>query len=469
MELSKVFLINISMLVTFAYLTNLLYKNVLMRFSFRLKYGLTVLIFVLAGCMTMMFSFEFGGARFDLRYVPVMLGLLVFAEPWALFLIGAGIGVGRLFYGFDRAGFSGATIALLIGLAAVAISYGFRKRPGLSYWKKATIAIFAINALRVILAPMFSVIPLKAYMTDVFPVLFPFGVLLSYFFIFMIRDFHIEQLKGEEIVRANRLLRVRTDDLNEAKSALEQKAEQLEASSRYKSEFMANMSHELKTPLNSILLLSQLQSDEDTSEEDRIKYARLIHQSGSELLNLVEDILDLTKVEAGKLDVTDEKVNLVEVCRTLEEQFEVLAANKGLDFRVTYAGEIPDWTLTDPMRLNQILRNLLSNAFKFTASGSVELSLTVATSSDGGSEARFHVIDTGAGILPEKQEEIFEAFRQEDGSISRKYGGTGLGLAISRQLAGLLGGRLEVYSEKGAGSCFTLTIPIRSESALAAV
>ncbi|WP_161793321.1 sensor histidine kinase [Cohnella kolymensis] len=174
---------------------------------------------------------------------------------------------------------------------------------------------------------------------------------------------------------------------------------------------------------------------------------------------MVNDILDLSKVEAGKLDIVSEPVSLEEVLRLMEEQFQPLASSKSLAFDTELIGERSQWILSDPMRLNQILRNLLGNAFKFTETGKIELKIFTKTVDEGKAEAVFRVVDTGVGIDPAQQELIFEAFRQEDGSISRKYGGSGLGLAISRQLAELLGGKLELQSEKGKGSCFTLTLP----------
>lgn len=467
MELTRAFFINISILITCAYLFNLVYKNLLVRFSFELKYGLTVLLFILAGYLMMFFSFEIRTGipdaptvRLDLRFLPVILGLVVLSRPGTFLAMGIGIGILRLTLGWDLVGFYGLITSVCIGLAAEGIAFRFRMQPQLSFWRKAVVSILIVNVLRVISVCVVNLLPLKKFLFEIFPVYFPVNMAVSFLFIYMIRDFQIEQQRVDTVTRANRLLRIRTEDLNQAKQELEAKAILLETASRYKSEFMANMSHELKTPLNSILLLSQLQSEEDTTVQDRIKYGQLIYQSGNELLSLVNDILDLTKVESGKLEILEDRVCLAEVCRSMEEMFRPLAESREIGYRVTVHGEEQVWIWTDPMRLNQILRNLLGNAFKFTEKGWVSLDLTVDPENR---EAVFRVADTGVGIDAEKKGLIFEAFRQEDGSINRKYGGSGLGLSISRQLAERLGGRIELTSEKGKGSCFTLRLPLREE------
>jgi signal transduction histidine kinase len=460
MEILKVFLINICILITFTYLINLVYKLVSPHLIKSSRYGFAVVIFILAGWLTMMFSIEIGqSSRFDLRIVPLIFAVLVFSRPIPLFIIGACTGLLRLTLGTTPNAWAAALNLTLLGLIAGALSVWFNRRPHLSYSKKAVIAIFVINGCYTIHVSIFGAIPTVTYLSEIAPFTFPAGVLLSFFFLIMVRDFEMNQRRMEELGRTNHLLRIRTQDLHQAKIELEQKAEQLEAISRYKSEFLANMSHELKTPLNTVLILSQMQSEESTSDEDRIRYAKMIHQSGGDLLNLVNDILDLSKVEAGKLDIVNEPVSLEEVLRLMEEQFQPLAKSKSLDFDTKLLGERSQWILSDPMRLNQILRNLLGNAFKFTETGKIELQIFTQEIRDGKAEAVFQVVDTGVGIDAAKQDFIFEVFQQEDGSINRKYGGSGLGLAISRQLAELLGGKLELQSEKGKGSCFTLTLP----------
>jgi CheY-like chemotaxis protein/signal transduction histidine kinase len=246
------------------------------------------------------------------------------------------------------------------------------------------------------------------------------------------------------------------DELRRSKTDLEKKTKELESASRYKSEFMANMSHELRTPLNSSLILARLLADNKDGNltQEQVKYAEVIHSSGNDLLNLINDILDLSKVESGKLKIEPVKVRLPVVRDTLLQLFRPLATQKGLEFKIELEEGVQEEIVTDPQRLEQILKNLLSNAIKFTEKGSVSLTLR-----RNGQEVDFLVKDTGVGIRPEEQGVIFEAFRQADGTTNRKFGGTGLGLSISRELAKILGGHITVASTPGQGSTFTLHIP----------
>jgi signal transduction histidine kinase/DNA-binding response OmpR family regulator/CHASE3 domain sensor protein len=253
-------------------------------------------------------------------------------------------------------------------------------------------------------------------------------------------------------------LNVRNHDLQQAQCLLEARAEELQRASRYKSEFLANMSHELRTPLNSSLILSKLLSDNPQGNltAEQVKYAHSIHAAGNDLLLLINDILDLSKVEAGKLDLRLEPVNLARLAETLRGMFAPLAEQKGLQFEVRCASDLPTSVITDGQRLEQVLKNLLSNACKFTEHGDVILSLE----RDGDHHLRFAVTDTGPGIEASQQGLIFEAFRQAEGA----HGGTGLGLSISRELARLLQGELSLVSEPGHGSCFTLRLPLVRQS-----
>ena len=253
------------------------------------------------------------------------------------------------------------------------------------------------------------------------------------------------------------VLDIRNEALRQAQAELQARAEELQRASRYKSEFLANMSHELRTPLNSALILSKLLSDNKPGNltDDQIKYARTIYSAGNDLLHLINDILDISKVEAGKLEVSPHELSLQALMASLRAIFEPLAIDKGLAFELEIAPGTPPTACTDGHRLEQILKNLLSNAIKFTTQGRVAL----AVDSPAPGELRFRVSDSGIGIPAEQQASIFEAFRQADGTINRRYGGTGLGLSISRELAGLLGGRLRVDSRAGQGSTFTLAIP----------
>ncbi|OWR16353.1 response regulator, partial [Brevundimonas diminuta] len=252
------------------------------------------------------------------------------------------------------------------------------------------------------------------------------------------------------------LLETQRDDLERGASALTLKARELEQASQYKSDFLANMSHELRTPLNSLLILSKLLADnpEGTLSEDQVNYARTIQSSGNDLLALINDILDLSKIEAGHIQARPEAVSMQRLTEDVRQLFQPVADDRGLAFDIELdAGA--DLMETDRQRLEQILKNLLSNAFKFTESGKVKLSI----SAQPGDRIAFAVSDTGIGISPEQQKGVFDAFQQADGTISRRYGGTGLGLSISRELARLLGGRIRLESRLGEGSVFTLSLP----------
>lgn len=251
------------------------------------------------------------------------------------------------------------------------------------------------------------------------------------------------------------MLEVQRDDLERGAAALGLKARELEQASQYKSDFLANMSHELRTPLNSLLILSRLLADnpEGRLSEEEVNYARTIQSSGNDLLTLINDILDLSKIEAGHIQARPEAVSMQRLRDDVRQLFQPVADDRGLAFQINVTDvEVVE---TDRQRLEQILKNLLSNAFKFTEQGGVTLSI----SSTGADEVAFAVADTGIGISPEQQKSVFEAFQQADGTISRRYGGTGLGLSISRELARLLGGRISLESRPGEGSLFTLVLP----------
>jgi signal transduction histidine kinase/CheY-like chemotaxis protein/CHASE3 domain sensor protein len=253
------------------------------------------------------------------------------------------------------------------------------------------------------------------------------------------------------------LLEAQRDDLTRSSAVVELKARELEQASRYKSDFLANMSHELRTPLNSLLILSKLLGDNprDNLTEEQVKYARTIQSSGNDLLALINDILDLSKIEAGHVEVKPETVSLDRLATDLQQTFQPIANERSLQFHITRTEACPPTIDTDRQRLEQILKNLLSNAFKFTEAGSVRFSAEQVDTD----HITFAVTDTGIGITKDQQRDIFDAFRQADGTISRKYGGTGLGLSISRELSRLLGGSLAVTSTPGEGSRFTLTLP----------
>jgi HAMP domain-containing protein/CheY-like chemotaxis protein/signal transduction histidine kinase len=281
-----------------------------------------------------------------------------------------------------------------------------------------------------------------------------------------------EQLaqKAKQLAEQNAEVERKNQEIEQARRALEDKAKELALTSKYKSEFLANMSHELRTPLNSILVLGQQLTDnpDGNLSAKQVEFARTIHGAGTDLLNLISDILDLSKIESGTVSVEAEEVFFGNLVEMLARPFRHEAENRRLTFEINTDAKLPRSLVTDSKRLQQVLKNLLSNAFKFTEKGSVNLSVSTVTSgwSDGHpilngavSVVAFEVADTGIGIPQEKQRIIFEAFQQADAGTSRKYGGTGLGLAISRELASLLGGEIQLRSIPGQGSTFILYIP----------
>ncbi len=270
---------------------------------------------------------------------------------------------------------------------------------------------------------------------------------------------------NEELEEQTRLLEEQKNsvsqkniELEKTRQEIEQKASDLDIASRYKSEFLANMSHELRTPLNSILLLSKHLADnkEDNLSSKQVECASTVYSSGNELLSLINEVLDLSKVEAGQMILEPEDIEITDITGAMKRNFEAIAESKGLTFSIKLADGLPQTIRSDIQRVSQILKNLLSNAFKFTDQGSVSLEINHLAEDQ---TISFMVRDTGSGIPEEKQELVFHAFKQADGSTSRQYGGTGLGLSISRELAGLLGGSLKLSSSVGQGSSFTLHLP----------
>ncbi|WNV88715.1 HAMP domain-containing protein [Umezawaea sp. Da 62-37] len=275
--------------------------------------------------------------------------------------------------------------------------------------------------------------------------------------------------KAALLATQNRDIETKNLEIEQARQELEARAQELTLASKYKSEFLANMSHELRTPLNSLLILAQLlaQNPSRNLTTKQVEYAGIIHSAGSDLLQLINDILDLSKVEAGKMDITPERVPLRQLLDYVEVTFRPMTTQKSLGFEVVTAPGVPADLLTDDSRLQQVLRNLLSNAVKFTETGGVELRIDPADPAElpesvrhHGSAIAFRVVDTGIGIADQQLESIFGAFQQADGTTSRKYGGTGLGLSISREIAYLLGGAITAESTLGQGSTFTLYLPV---------
>ncbi len=266
------------------------------------------------------------------------------------------------------------------------------------------------------------------------------------------------QMTNEELEEQTQSLEAKNLEVEASKKDIEQKTKQLEISSQYKSEFLANMSHELRTPLNSLLILSKDLSENRNKNLDgvQVESAEIIYKSGCDLLVLINEVLDLSKIEAGKMSINIEPVSLKNFANELIREFKHHAEQKGLKLNSKLNKELPEFIRTDSQRLNQILKNLLSNAIKFTEKGSVSISIDQNTEST----VIISITDTGIGIVEDKQQAIFEAFQQAEGGTSRKYGGTGLGLSISRELAKLLGGEIKLISKLNEGSVFSLIIPL---------
>src|SRR4030095_817945 len=278
------------------------------------------------------------------------------------------------------------------------------------------------------------------------------------------------QEKAPLLAKQKAEVEAKNREVEEARCAREEKAEQLALTSKYKSEFLANMSHELRTPLNSMLILSR-QLAENVNQNltaKQVQFAETIHSSGFDLLSLINDILDLSKIESGMMGIEVSEVLLEDITEQWERNFHQVAQDKSLDFAIDLSDQLNETIRTDDKRLQQVLMNLLSNAFKFTDQGRVVLTIKPAPGDEvyhleslnrAEQVVAFSVSDTGIGIPTEKQRIIFEAFQQADGTTSRKYGGTGLGLSISREIARLLGGEIRVVSNPGEGSTFTLYLP----------
>ncbi|MFD2613900.1 ATP-binding response regulator [Paenibacillus gansuensis] len=427
--------------------------------------------------MTMVFGFHFTEKSiFDLRFVVLIVSPMFVRKHLSILAIGLGIGLARLSFGVTDASVVGALNIFTMSLVCVALVKWAERRQWRFYTKMLTI-MFAINTLNIVFIAAFGVLHWEYYLTEVAPGSYVLSVFLSLIFMLVLRDFTMEAGRKRQLqvtnVRLEELFGLaeeKTELLEKAKCELEDKNKQLVLASRYKTEFLANMSHELRTPLNSMLVLSQMlqENTDGRLSEEEVHFAELIHSSGNELLHLINDVLDLSKIEAGRMEINLAQINCRELIHYVGSQVEPMAQRKELRFIINMDPDVPDIIRTDGQRLQQILSNLLSNALKFTKEGFVKLEVRTVTGNEGPRSGvgsgedkwvAFSVQDTGIGIPEEQQSLIFHSFHQADGTTSRKYGGTGLGLTLSRQFAALLGGSIELDSRVGLGSRFTLYLP----------
>lgn len=468
MQFSKMFVLNMGMLITIAYLASVFYKYIVIRASSRVKQISSLFVFIFAGWISTVFGFQLNDeVVFDLRFVPLIVAVLTYRQPYSVIIVGVGIGLTRLTFGIND-----ATVAALINMSILGVVCA-----GLNIWMrrsdyrlivKGIIVILIVNVVNSVNIAIVGVIPAAYFFSHIMPYTLPVGILLSLIFAFILRDFQNEQNRILLIQSTNRLLSVQKEELQKAQIVLEDRAKQLMIASQYKSEFLANMSHELRTPLNSVINFAQMISENaDTMEqEDITRFAAMIEDSGQELLALINDILDLSKVEAGRLDIVLEDISVAQLTEDVMNHFQLVAEKKGVELRLDKKPGLPETIWSDPQRVQQILRNLLSNAIKFTHQGQVTLTVSTKQIKKSGFLSQwivFSVQDTGIGIAKDKHQSIFEAFQQADGSISRKFGGTGLGLSISRDLARLLDGSIELESAEGKGSTFYLYLPLNRE------
>ncbi|URJ47312.1 ATP-binding protein [Paenibacillus polymyxa] len=465
MQFSMMFLMNLGMLIAVAYVANVIYKYGLSRTSSRFKYVSSVLLVVFGGWVSSCFGFNFSETViFDLRFVPLIIAALVYPRSYTLIIIGVAIGLTRFTFGLHMAAWVGFLNMSILSVLCAGLNYWMR-RSTCRLIIKASVTILAVNIVNTLNIACLGVIPWRYYLAEVVPLTLPIGIVLSFLFALILRDFQMEQQRNYQIKQANELLSEQRDELQKAKVILEERAKQLMMASQYKSDFMATMSHELRTPLNSIINLAQIINEQgkELDEDELYQYSDLIYASGHDLLQMINDILDLSKVEAGHMEIVSESVNVREIAQVMMMHFEVTAKDKNLEFSLKEHEPIPNEIRSDSKRVQQILRNLLSNAFKFTHEGRVLLEISTQHLNQKGQEGDwvvFAVKDTGIGISKLQQHVIFEAFQQANGSINRKYGGTGLGLSISRDFSRLLGGFIRLESEEGKGSTFSLYLPM---------
>ncbi|NUU76027.1 sensor histidine kinase [Paenibacillus xylanilyticus] len=468
MQFSKMFVLNMGMLITLAYLASVFYKYIVIRTSTRFKQWSSVLVLIFAGWVSTVFGFQLTDeVIFDLRFVPLIIAVLTFRQSYSLVIIGIGIGLLRLTFGINEATLAGLGNMAILGVLCAGLNIWMR-RSDYRLVIKVVLVTVIVNVVNSVNIALLGVFPPTYFFAHIMPYTLPLGIVLSLIFAFILRDFQNEQNRILLIQSTNRLLSVQKEELQKAQIVLEERAKQLMLASQYKSEFLANMSHELRTPLNSVINFAQMISENsDTMEqEDIVRFATMIDHSGQELLTLINDILDLSKVEAGRLEIAFEEISVMQLAEDVMSHFQLVAEKKGIQLFMHKNPNAPETVWSDSQRVQQILRNLMSNAIKFTHKGAVQLTVSTEKSDEPGNSGKwlvFSVKDTGIGIPEDKHHSIFEAFQQADGSISRQFGGTGLGLSISRDLARLLDGSIQLESAEGKGSTFRLYLPLNHE------
>lgn len=473
MNFGIMFFMNLGMLITVAYVGNVIHKYIFANTSKEVNYILSIILIVFAGWVSMFFGFQIGETViFDLRFIPLLIATVIYRNPLTLILIGCGIGLLRLSFGLNPASIAGMINLILLGILCAGLNIWMQKSTYRLY-VKALIVIFVVNIANCINIAIFGVYPFMFYMTHIVPITLPICIVLSCIFALILRDFQLEQRHKLALKEANQLLMKQKDDLHQVKLNLQERAEQLALASKYKTEFLANMSHELRTPLNGIINFAQLITESEDSSADSKQYGSYIYRSGQDLLQLINDILDLSKVEAGRLEILHEEVSVHEFPDLMQVQFQHIANEKNIEFHIEMEPTVPNVIYSDANRIGQILRNLLANAFKFTSEGVVSLSIEMEKDSKDSIKGSivsndnnkamswiiFHIIDSGIGVPEDKRSLIFEPFQQADGSISRRFGGTGLGLPISCNLARLLGGCIRYTNRSEGGSMFSLYLP----------
>ena len=455
MNFGIMFFMNLGMLITVAYVANVIHKYIFANTSKEVNYVLSIILIIFAGWVSMFFGFQIGETViFDLRFIPLIIATMIYRNPLTLIVIGCGIGLLRLTFGFNPASVAGMINLILLGILCAGLNIWLQKS-NYRLYIKAFIVIVVVNLANCVNIAIFGVYPFMMYVTKIVPITLPICIVLSCIFALILRDFQLEQRHKLALKEANQLLVKQKDDLHQAKVNLQERAEQLTLASKYKTEFLANMSHELRTPLNGIINFAQLITESEDSNADSKQYGSYIYRSGQDLLQLINDILDLSKVEAGRLEILHEEVSIHEFPDLMQVQFQHIANEKNIQFHIKVDPTVPNVVYSDANRMGQILRNLLANAFKFTSEGVVSLSIEMEKEG----WIIFHVIDSGIGVPEDKRRLIFESFQQADGSISRRFGGTGLGLPISCNLARLLGGCIRYCNRNEGGSIFSFYLP----------